>query len=203
MAKAQNSETNIPFMRSPARIAQSNSARSASVAVFIRQERKPTSREARRSAGATRRFKRRRWPSRPCGRHGVGADAKGCGGRDDKEHRQAEIHWAPAGCRDVQAEPDEGRRNRRAPAQMARADVGRPHHLGWSASRIVATLLLVVGTTAVIASRQLFEERHSGMVRQRQALSKFRVRCLMKELKVPAVSSRPVFSVVQTISQSQ
>src|SRR6516162_9646180 len=31
--------------------------------------------------------------------------------------------------------------HRRAPAQMARAEVGRPHHRGWSVARIVATLL--------------------------------------------------------------
>jgi len=32
--------------------------------------------------------------------------------------------------------------HRRAPAQMARAEVGRPHHRGWSVARIVATLLV-------------------------------------------------------------
>ena len=32
--------------------------------------------------------------------------------------------------------------HRRAPAQMARADVGRPHHRSWSVARIVATLLV-------------------------------------------------------------
>ena len=31
--------------------------------------------------------------------------------------------------------------HRRAPAQLARAEVGRPHHRGWSVARIVATLL--------------------------------------------------------------
>jgi len=31
--------------------------------------------------------------------------------------------------------------HRGAPAQMARAEVGRPHHRGWSVARIVATLL--------------------------------------------------------------
>jgi len=31
--------------------------------------------------------------------------------------------------------------HRRAPAQMARAEVGRPHHRGWSFARIVATLM--------------------------------------------------------------
>ena len=32
--------------------------------------------------------------------------------------------------------------HRRAPARMARADVGRSHHRGWSVARIVATLLI-------------------------------------------------------------
>ena len=31
--------------------------------------------------------------------------------------------------------------HRRAPAQLARAEVGRPHHRGWSFARIVATLM--------------------------------------------------------------
>ena len=85
--------------------------------------------------------------------------------QDDKEHRQAEIHRVSAGCRDVQAEPDEGRRK---PSPRACADGEgrcraaarqglvrrRPHRGDFAPLRD----LLVVGTTAVIASRQLFEE---------------------------------------------